>query len=372
MSSIPPKSFNEPIIREVWADNLEFEMNKISRLIEKYPYVSMDTEFPGTVHSVGKVKEAAYRNIKVNVDDLKLIQCGISISDEKGNTPSECCTWQFNMKYDRNRDRSNSESIALLINSGIEFDRLSNQGITPEHFGEVLITSGLILNDEIKWVSFHGGFDFAYLLKILSNLPLPETEAGFLDSLRLYFPILFDIRHLTRNLDGLAKSLQRMAQDLDISRIGTQHQAGSDALVTLKVFHKLNAIYLTPDNLKSDENVLFGLGAYYEDETATIFEGIANTQVNYFNSNNNYSNNQMKPQQNQYDMPGYYPNNYNNNFSQMYKPNSNSFTYGYNYQVPGYSPQNYDYMMQGINNQNLMPEDLNKKMYSGGNNNIGN
>ena len=38
--------------------------------------------------------------VKVNVDNLKLIQIGITISDHHGNLPKGVTTWQFNMYFD--------------------------------------------------------------------------------------------------------------------------------------------------------------------------------------------------------------------------------------------------------------------------------
>jgi len=35
-------------IKNVWIYNLDTELDKISQLLEEFPFVSMDTEFPGT------------------------------------------------------------------------------------------------------------------------------------------------------------------------------------------------------------------------------------------------------------------------------------------------------------------------------------
>ena len=47
------------------------------------------------------------------------------------------------------------DSIDLLKNSGIDFARNDESGIDVEYFGELLITSGLVLFDNVKWISFH-------------------------------------------------------------------------------------------------------------------------------------------------------------------------------------------------------------------------
>jgi hypothetical protein len=47
------------------------------------------------------------------------------------------------------------ESIELLQKSGIDFQRHEEIGILPNDFAELMITSGLVLAPEIKWISFH-------------------------------------------------------------------------------------------------------------------------------------------------------------------------------------------------------------------------
>jgi CCR4-NOT transcription complex subunit 7/8 len=49
------------------------------------------------------------------------------------------------------QDMYAQDSIDLLKNSGIDFHKFERDGINVHDFGELLITSGLVLNDDIKW-----------------------------------------------------------------------------------------------------------------------------------------------------------------------------------------------------------------------------
>jgi|TARA_B100001778_G_C18310944_1_gene504285 CCR4-NOT transcription complex subunit 7/8 len=39
------------LTREVWSDNLDEEVAIIRKLVQAFPYIAMDTEFPGVVRS---------------------------------------------------------------------------------------------------------------------------------------------------------------------------------------------------------------------------------------------------------------------------------------------------------------------------------
>jgi CCR4-NOT transcription complex subunit 7/8 len=66
-------------------------------------------------------------------------------------------------------------------------------GIDICEFGELLMTSGIILNEDIHWLTFHSGYDFAYLLKICTCTNLPSEEAQFFEMLSIYFPNIYDV-----------------------------------------------------------------------------------------------------------------------------------------------------------------------------------
>lgn len=47
------------------------------------------------------------------------------------------------------------ESIDLLRKSGIQFEKHETDGIDTNDFAELLTSSGVVLMDDIKWLSFH-------------------------------------------------------------------------------------------------------------------------------------------------------------------------------------------------------------------------
>jgi CCR4-NOT transcription complex subunit 7/8 len=106
------------------------------------------------------------------------------------------------------------------------------------------MTSSLCLNPEVHWITFHGGVDFGYILRALIGSPLPADEANFFDLMNAYFCNYYDVKEIKRDISHLALGgLSKLAKDLDVERIGTVHQAGSDSFVTSQVFFKLKEIY---------------------------------------------------------------------------------------------------------------------------------
>ncbi|KAH7547470.1 hypothetical protein FEM48_Zijuj01G0313500 [Ziziphus jujuba var. spinosa] len=256
------------LIREVWNENLEEEFSLIREIVDDYPYVAMDTEFPGIVlRPVGNFKNSYdyhYQTLKDNVDMLKLIQLGLTFSDEQGNLPTcgtdKYCIWQFNFReFNVNEDVFANDSIELLRQSGIDFKKNNEKGIDAQRFGELLMSSGIVLNDSVHWVTFHSGYDFGYLLKLLTCHNLPDTQVGFFNLINVYFPTVYDIKHLMKFCNSLHGGLNKLAELLEVERVGICHQAGSDSLLTSCTFRKLKENFFS-GSMEKYAGVLYGLG----------------------------------------------------------------------------------------------------------------
>eukprot|EP00796_Vickermania_ingenoplastis_P008553 gene8553-5999_t len=259
-----PSLSQSPMIRDVWAQNLEEEFAVIRSLISDYPYVAMDTEFPGEVAKPAaliKVRtEYYYRTLSVNVNMLKMIQLGMTLLNERGEVPEHCSTWQFNFSFNIQKDTYATDSIQLLMQGGIMFDYFEAYGIDVNHFASLLISSGLVRNPEVKWLTFHAGYDFAYLTRALFNAELPEQEEEFLRSFHMLFPYAFDLKYLLRQTDySHSSGLDCLASSLKVKRFGSAHQAGSDSLLTGHCYFKLLREYFKNAEPKHGNGILYGL-----------------------------------------------------------------------------------------------------------------
>lgn len=199
----------------VWNHNAEEEFRKISNLLEQgFTWIAMDTEFPGILYNYvidNNSPEMGYRILKMNVDNLKLIQAGITLAKETGEKPHGVDTWQFNINYELKKEKHHPESIKLLQDAGIDFDVLEKDGIDVMVFGDLLMSSGLVINPNVYWITFHGTYDFSYLLKVLINDSLPPTAKEFLRYLRHVFPNIYDIKTMINEVEELKNhSLSRL------------------------------------------------------------------------------------------------------------------------------------------------------------------
>jgi CCR4-NOT transcription complex subunit 7/8 len=166
------------VVREVWEDNLDQEFSEIARVLPYHSFAAFDTEFPGEVfppntsrHYSSWSPAESYLHMKRNVDATKIIQLGLTLSNAKGDSGY---VWEFNFKgFDKETDLHDLESIQLLEQQGIDLNKNREKGIESKEFVRLIVNSGLLWNSNITWVTFHGAYDFGYLIKILTGRELP-------------------------------------------------------------------------------------------------------------------------------------------------------------------------------------------------------
>ena len=281
---------DQPGIIEVYKDNFIEEIKNLSSLLDEYNYIGMDTEFPGTVYIVKNMtKDFYYKTLKLNVDKLKIIQLGITLTNSKGEYPKnyKYHTWQFNFEFDKNKDEIEQSSLNLLEQCGIDFNKLKNKGIKHKIFAEYFMISGLVLNPDVQWVSFHGCYDFGYLLKLLINTSLPDSEKEFMNLLDAYFINYYDIKTMVKRIDNLQGGLNKLAQSLEVLREGKTHQAGSDSVVTIDVYFKLIKYgFIEEKKIMKEKNLLFGVNNEEDNEETINYYQFENLLYQNNNRNN--------------------------------------------------------------------------------------
>lgn len=213
-------------VQEVWANNLHPEMERMRDVAEQYPCVSMETLLPGIIARPTGVfsnyAEYNYQMMKCNVDLGKVIRLILAFTDQAGRRPDGTSTWAFNFALDVDKDMLHPAAVDRLRSAnGVDLERHRSQGCSASSFAEILMSSGIVLSDEVRWVTvagagdfsdqppvmrgkaqpeegapleaFRGMYNFGHLLQILTSEALPDEAQAFFDTLDLFFPNRCDL-----------------------------------------------------------------------------------------------------------------------------------------------------------------------------------
>ncbi|XP_037491796.1 putative CCR4-associated factor 1 homolog 8 [Jatropha curcas] len=233
-----------PII-PVWRYNLVDELKCIDSLLHFHGVVYVDTEFPGfLIDTPRQASESLiYSNLKFNVDATTLIQLGLTLSDENGNIAG---CWEFNFSFDAQTEVYTDDSLEFLKDHGINFEKLKNDGIDIRFFSDAFVHI-LAKHRNLKWITFHGLYDMAHMVTMVTKSSLPPSSLDFTELIANVFGCyVFDIKYIATFCDGLSKGelgLEKLAKILRVKRVGGAHQAGSDSLLSATVFSRLKTVY---------------------------------------------------------------------------------------------------------------------------------
>lgn len=277
---IPPMFLPPPthlFIRDVWKNNLHSEFVSIRRLATRYNYVSISTEFVGTLaRPIGfftSKEDYHYQTMRSNVDIFNPVQLGISLSDANGNKPdNEPSTWQFNFEFDTSTEMISVESLELLRKAGINFDSHRSNGIDKFEFAQLMTDSGLIMDTNTTWITFHAAYDLGFLVHILMNDMMPATRKDFewwvhkfmpnLYDLNLIYKIIHDFKHQPQS-QAPQYSLTTLGDEIGIPRFPIFTTTGGQALLMLLSFCYLSKLSMNrlPDgsDFVQYKNTIYGI-----------------------------------------------------------------------------------------------------------------
>ncbi|URD82915.1 CCR4-associated factor, partial [Musa troglodytarum] len=168
-----------------------------------------------------------YALLKANVDEMELVQLGLTLFDAFGHLPDIGTGGRVGYVGSSTSGNSTSDATpraGLHRPAPLQWHRLrpaSRFGIDSGDFAALLCRSGLVAHCRFcrplsaRWIAFHGCYDFAYLIKVLGNgTPLPDTLEEFLGLVNLLFGETVDLKYMMFGCEGLSGGLESVASTL--------------------------------------------------------------------------------------------------------------------------------------------------------------
>ncbi|KAJ1685259.1 hypothetical protein LUZ63_016649 [Rhynchospora breviuscula] len=262
-----------PRVRSVWALNLVHEFHLIIEALEggNYNRATLDTEFMLDVdtqdvperHPRFVTPEERYHTIRMKTDNGIIRQLGLTLSADDGSV----LVWEFNFIL---RRRNNFIPLYSPFNFAPlytpaeteEFLGMQLEPIDSNLFSRLLLSSGLLHNNRITWILFHGAYDIVFFIKLATFWgPLPHSLLDFKSLIMTYLgERILDVKYIISFTPNLYGGLGEVAAALGIERVvGRAHRAGSDSLLTWYTYRRMADIYFPLDGGMRHAGVLYGI-----------------------------------------------------------------------------------------------------------------
>uniref|UniRef100_A0A9I9E8S6 poly(A)-specific ribonuclease n=1 Tax=Cucumis melo TaxID=3656 RepID=A0A9I9E8S6_CUCME len=227
-------------VRQVWYHNLTQELAILNDQLFKLPMIVMDTEFLGFLRSTprGAPEEHLYQDLKFNLNHLKILQLGLTLMDKNEHVG---LSWVFTFSdFDEQTDFSSPTSIQYLKNNKwFEFKKHRKYRIPSAEFRRAFLPI-FSSNRITKWITFHGIYDVAYLLKLMMIRTMPESMVEFATIAQRQLGTVNDLKHMICNCEHLMNGelgLKRLAELLNVN--DTIFNGGSDSLLIALAYVKM-------------------------------------------------------------------------------------------------------------------------------------
>ena len=136
-------------------------------------------------------------------------------------------------------------SVALLQKNGMNFEKSRRDGVPAAvFFGELrrrLDWTGRGAESKPLWVTFHGLYDAAYLVSLLTWAPLPESLGEFARLAGRFLGRIVDLKTVAESCGEASAGLIRTCKNLKVTtaREVTRHQAGPQSTLTGRLFTRM-------------------------------------------------------------------------------------------------------------------------------------
>nr|CAB3469395.1 unnamed protein product [Digitaria exilis] len=243
----------EDTVQSVWRDNcaevFQDVVNKL-RQPRRRLYAALDLEFVAEASTDVDFKARSldqwYHHLHAFVSGGDVVQVGLALAFEHehrshGGPLLPVIALDINLEFDEDTRQYNATSIDFLAEQGHRLADHRNRGVPVKEFLDGLmrhlVPGGH--DDPITWIMFHGDNDLGFLMRLLQGA-LPSDRATFMREVRRQFPIFYDLRVLGQLvMEGFRGKFSFLAELLGVERVGQEHHAGSDALLTMSCFSEI-------------------------------------------------------------------------------------------------------------------------------------